>query len=289
MLTYVTNRAFFSISLLFLSLTLSACGGGGQGSSTETAGGNSSASLSSVGVNVDAYNDMDILRALYLNVRTPAGFHSETYPYSDVYYSTSHVKSAELLPIAHRAGVARYELSTDDFAEALDWSEQAAILMPMYKQLVDTRETDLYFEFTRVNLNYPQFVHLSRVFKSSAIDRSGVDLTQPGTYQGRITLQTLPADRVKMIMEYFWTFSFSNNTGNAVLKSYTTETDTDYIHKMEEAKLITGPLGQCDTVEIFETTYLVEKETGDIWKYQEMTREISSKYNEGEFEVCDNG
>lgn len=281
MFVCVFKNFLLVITLSFLALTLSACSGGSQDSADQV---NPTAKNT-----VALDNDNAIMRAVYLDIRTPEGLYSETYPDSDVFYSISQVKSDELLPIGQRAGVARYELSTDDFTEALAWSEQAANYQPGYKQLVDNRETDLYFEFIRVDLNYPQFVHLSRVFKNGAIDRSGVDLTQPDNYLGNIPTQTLSVDRVKLFIEYFWTFSFSNNTGNAVLQSYTTETDTSYIHIMEEAKLTTGASGQCDTVEVFEATYTVLKNTGDIWKYQEKTQEISSKRYGDEFEICTNG
>ena len=271
--TYTSNRFFDCIYLLFLVLTLSACNSGSENSATSSDVEYQNLPLSIV----ISDNDSAILQAVYFDIRTPEGFYTESYADSSVYYSISHVKNVELLPLANRSGVASYELSTDDFTEALEWSEQAANYQPAYKQLVDNRETNLYFEFTRVDLNNPQFVHLSRVFKKSALDRSGTDLNQLDIYQGKIAIQMLSAERVKMLMEYFWTFSFSNNTGNAVLKSNTIETDISYIHTMEEAKLTIRSADQCDTVEIFETTYTVQKDTGDIWREQEMIREISSK------------
>ena len=272
MFTYTSNRFFDSVYLVFLVLTLSACNSGGEASAT-----NSDVEQQNLPLGiVISDDDSAILQAVYFDIRTPEGFYTESYADSSVYYSISHVKNVELLPLANRSGVASYELSTDDFTEALEWSEQAANYQPVYKQLVDNRETDLYFEFTRVDLNNPQFVHLSRVFKKSALDRSATDLNQLDIYQGKIAIQMLSAERVKMLMEYFWTFSFSNNTGNAVLKSNTIETDISYIHTMEEAKLTIRSADQCDTVEIFETTYTVQKDTGDIWREQEMTREVSS-------------
>lgn len=285
MLAHSINRFFQNVSLLFLIVILSACNGASETSATDPA-----VEYSAIPLSIDFSNDDNvILQAVYFDIRTPVGFYSEYYADSDTYYSTSNIKNVELLPIANRIGVARYELSTDDFTEALDWSEQAANYMPAYKQLVDNSETDLYFEFLRVDLNNPLFVHRSRVFKKSALDRSGIDLNQPDNYQGQINTQTLSAERVKMLIEYFWTYSFSNNRGNAVLTSNTIETDVSYIHVMEEAKLTTGLVDQCDTVEIFESTYTVQKDTGDIWREQVTTREISSKRYGSNFEICNNG
>lgn len=270
------------ILLSLLVLTVSACNGGEQVSDS----GVEFSAVPSGSVYADA--DSAILQAVYFDVRTPAGFYTEAYADSDTYYSISNVKSDELLPAADRLGVVRHELSSNDFTEALAWSEQAASHWPVYKQLVDNSDTDLYFEFLRVDLNDPQFVHKSRVLKTSALDRSGIDLNQPDSYQGRIGAHMLSAESVKMILEYLWTFSFSNNTGNAVLSSNTVETETSYIHTMQEAKLTTRSAEQCDTVAVFETTYTVQKASGDIWKEQQAVREISSKRSGSSFEICSN-
>lgn len=286
MLTKILERLtdlLIAFTVIVMALILVACGGGGGQAPGTAAAEQNPIATGAVGIN----NDQNILKVVYFDNRTPDDFYTETYPDSDVYYSVSNVKNVEILPIADRPGIVRYELSAVDFTEALILSEQAAANMPVYKQLVDNRETDLFYEFTRVDLVNPQFVHLSRVFKVGALDRSGVDLDQTNGYQGKITLPILSADRVKMIMEYFWTFSFSNNTGNAVLESTTIEYDTNYIHTMVEAKLNIQPSGVCDTIEMFETTYIVQKGTGDVFRYQEMTGEISSKRYGNELVMCD--
>ncbi|MDT8452006.1 MAG: hypothetical protein RQ936_04575 [Gammaproteobacteria bacterium] len=262
---------------------MSACSGGGE---QVTDSGTEFTTIPTGSLYADA--DRAILQAVYFDIRIPAGFYTETYADSGTYYSISNVKNDELLPVADRLGIVRYELSSNDFTEALAWSEQAASHLPVYKQLVDNSDTDLYFEFLRVDLNNPQFVHKSRVLKTSALDRSGIDLNQPDSYQGKIGADMLTAKSVKMILEYLWTFSFSNNTGSAVLSSNTIETETSYIHTMEEAKLTTRSAEQCDTVAVFKTTYTVQKASGDIWKEQQVIKEISSKYSGSEFEICSN-
>lgn len=281
MITNTLNRVFTGFEILFLIVVLTACGGGGDDQSSNN--GVSIENKPSVGS-----DDSDILKAVYFDVRTPDGFYSEVYADSDVYYSISHVKNVEVLSVESSQDSERFELSSDDFFEALEWSEQAAQNFPVYKQMVDSRETDLYFEFERVDINNPQFVHLSRVLKKSVIDRSGVDLDESNSYQGNITATNLNSNQVKMIIEYFWMFSFSNNTGNAVIESTLIETDTSYINTMVEAKLITRSADQCDTVEVYETSYEVQKDTGDIWKNKEMIREISSKRQGDLVVACDN-
>ena len=96
----------------------------------------------------------------------------------------------------------------------------------------------LYFQFTRYDPESPQFINMHRVFKASALDRNGVDRSdEDAKYKGRITLTELTAENVKLIVEYLWLFTLSNNYRNAVLESYTTETESKFEHVMKQARL----------------------------------------------------
>lgn len=271
MFAFIYRKISALTVLLLVSITLSACNGS-QGSSEANEA-------------QQANSDQEIIEAVYLDQRTPAGFYQENLP-KDAFYSISNVKNVELLPITERAGENAYELSAADFYEALDWSERAATQKPVYMQLVENSETELYYQFKRVSLDNPDFIHLSRVFKKTALDRSGVDITQPGSYLGKILLQNQPADKIKMIIEYLWIFTYSNNYGTAILESYINETDSEFIHTMEEAKLISGQAGVCDTIEILTNTYVIQKDTGSILRYQDKIREIYSKREGNEFVLC---
>ncbi len=235
---------------------------------------------------VDVNSDIAIASALYLDRRTPDGFYQEDYP-DDLFTSLSHVKNTTILAPGDRAGLSVYELSSNDFVEAMSWDEQATAYQPLYSQLVDTIETDLYYQFTRVNPDLPEFIDISRVFKASAIDRSGVDRSdEEAEYQGKITLAVITAIDIKRVVEYLWTFSFSNNYSNAVLESYTTETENDFVHIMKQAKINFSHSEDCDTVEINEVRYAVAKDSGLIWRDKVLLRSFLAKRNGSLVEVC---
>lgn len=251
-----------SFLIMFSSaLLLSACGSSSTDSGQES-------------------SDTEIIERIYLDKRTPDNFFTNDEDFTgDSFYSVSHVKNIELLSPAEKTGLPQYELSTDDFAEALDWSEQAANNRPVYKQLVDNSDTTLYYQFTRVDLNNSEFIHLSRVYKASVIDRSGVDLSQSGSYQGKIVASTYSATLVKQIIEYLWTFSFSNNYGNAVLESSTIETSSSFTHTLLEAKMTSNGTSSCDIIEVFESYYFIDKATGEIWKTTQSLRTLQATFN----------
>lgn len=246
----------------------------------------SPSSVGSVEVTASELTDLDIATAIYTDQRTPSDFYTVDVPNSE-YYTVVNLKSTDLLAIADRAGEAVYELGTDDFTEALRWSETAANYRPVYKQLVNSSETDWYFQFSRVDMDNPQFVELHRVLKLSAIDRTSVDLNNLNSYRGTIGLTVLTETNAKMIDEYFWTFSFDNNYGNAILGSRVTEADHEYTHTMTQAHLAAGASGECDTIEITRATYSIEKSTGDIFMVETPVKTIYASQNSGAIQICE--
>lgn len=270
------NKQLLLFSLLISSAGLSSCGGGG--------GSNGSVPEAN---NANKSNDLTIAERIYKNKRIPAGFFTIEEPLAeDVFYSVSHVKNIEILAPAEKVGLPHYELSTNDFAQALIWSEQAASNKPVYKQLVDNTDTELYFQFERVDLNNTNFIHLSRVFKSDVIDRSGVDLTKANNYQGKISSASLDSILVKQIIEYLWTFSFSNNYGNTVIESNSSETGVAFNHILLEAKMTSGGNDACDTIEIFESQYSVDKTTGEMSKTIQTIRTYLASFNGSTSSLC---
>jgi len=255
-----------------ITLILSACSASSGGADSVSAGKNNSVNT----------GDMKIAGAVYFDQRTPDGFYKEP-SQGDAYYVTSHVKNTDLLPPANRTGVDVYELTSDDFIEAMDWSEQAAVFQTSYKELVDNNETSLYHEFTRVDPGSPDFIYQHRVLKASVLDRNGVN----EDYKGRITLTNMTSVDVKLIIEYLWTFTMNNNYGNAVLESYTTETDNEFVHVLQQAKLKMSFSESCDTIDVFETRYTVPKASGFIWKDEEVKRSISVKRTGDVLQLCE--
>jgi len=259
-------RMVWGISVLFV---LSAC----------SSGSGDSQSLDKNGSFQE--ENIKIAQAIYFNKRTPEGFYQEP-SQGDDYYVTSHIKNIDLLPLANRNGQAVFELTSDDSTEALNWSEQATVLQTVYKQLVDVSETVLYRQFTRMDAASPEFVYLQRVLKANVLDRNGVT----DDYKGRITLPAVNADDVKLIIEYLWTFTLSNNYGTAVLLSVISETDTAFSHVMQQAKLTASLNVSCDTIELYDVTYTVSKASGFINKKEVLNRVILAKRTGDNVEIC---
>ena len=250
-------------------LLLSACGSSADNSSAD-----------------EAVN-MKIAKALYFDLKTPAGFYKESFQ-DDVFYSISHIKNTSLIPVIDRDESSSYELPSDDFVEALTWSDTAAEYQLSHEQLIDNTETWLYHQFTRFNPDYPQFINMHRVFKTSVLVRNGVVRSEEDSaYRGRITMLDLTAEKVRQIVEYLWTFTLSNNYSNAVISSYTTETENSFVHIMEQAKLDFSYSESCDLIKLYEIRYTVPKDSGFIWKEKTLMREFSAKRTGDYLEICE--
>jgi hypothetical protein len=233
-----------------------------------------------------ANNDLLTAKALYFDKRTPDDFYHEESS-SELFASISHVKNIGILPLDNRSGLSVYELSSDDFVEAMTWDEQATVYQPLYSQLVANSETDLYYQFTRVNPDLPEFVDISRVFKAGTLNRAGVDRSdEDGEYQGKIMLTDMTAADVKQVVEYLWMFSFSNNYSNAVLESYTNETVDEFIHTLKQAKINFSYDGSCDEIELYEIRYSIAKESGLIWRDKVLMNTFSAKRDGISVEIC---
>ena len=231
-------------------------------------------------------NSLLIAKALYFDKRTPDDFYHEESS-DNLFTSISHVKNIGILPMDNRTGLSVYELSSNDFVEAMAWDEQATIYQPLYSQLVDNTETELYYQFTRVNPDLPEFVDISRVFKAATLDRSGVDRNDDeGEYQGKIMLTDISSTNVKQVVEYLWMFSFSNNYSNAVLESYTTETADEFIHIMKQAEINFSYNDNCDAIELYEVRYSVAKESGLIWRDKILMDTFSAKRSGVSVDIC---
>jgi len=231
-------------------------------------------------------NDLLVAKALYFDKRTPDGFYHEESS-NELFASISHVKNTGILPLDNRSGLSVYELSSNDFVEAMVWDELATVYQPLYAQLVDNSETDLYYQFTRINPDLPEFIDISRVFKASVLNRAGVDRSdEDGEYQGKIMLTDITVAKVKQVVEYLWMFSFSNNYSNAVLESYTNETADDFIHTLKQAQINFSYDGSCDEIELYEIRYSVAKESGLIWRDKILMSTFSAKRSGASVELC---
>ncbi len=250
-----------------LLLLLSACGGGssGAGSSAETP---PSPALV-VGVTL---SNQQIAAALYAdNARTPADFYAEPLPQSQQYIATSHLKNVDL----GDAGTP-HELCTDDWNQALAWSEAGAQRSSQYRALVANDANERYFQFDRVSSSQPELYQRGRIFRCAYLDRSGVDLQQPQGQAGQLNLRPITAANLKLLGEYLWHFSNYNNFGHAVLRSTTETLNGSLRHSLIIANLQQGgSAGSCDQINVESWIHSIDSGSGA------MTRGVSTLWSFG--------
>ena len=236
-----------------------------------------------------ADQDIALLKAVYSDQRTPAGFLQVSVPDAG-FFTLSHVKNTDILALADRNQQPVYELSSNDFVEAMDWSETAATYQETYRQLVDVSETDFYFQFTRIDPANPSVPHFSRVFKRDFLNRDGVDRAEEDSllpvYLGAIAIPFINIERVAQVVEYLWRFSASNNYGTAVVSTSIEETARTIVYRMQEGRMQMSYTGQCDVVDVYNVSYTVSKDSGAITRTQSLSHQLSSERKGGIISLC---
>lgn len=204
--------------------------------------------------------DRDIAAQLYAGTpRTPAGFVTDPFPPSYAQVTTYHLKTDDLAAPAAMV----YELCTDDWNEALAWSEEAATRAPVYLDLVSNETTTRYFEFDRVPSGMPDRYVRMRVYRCAYLDRVGVDLTTPGSFAGTFNQRPIDAAALQGLAEYLWLFTFYNNAGHAVIASDAAA--GGLAHALTLASLETGVAAPgCDRVTVREWRHSVDAISGAL-------------------------
>jgi len=207
-------------------------------------------------------SNIEIAAALYQDSsRTPAGFYADPPPPGESSVATYHVKNSDV-----SAGVtADFELCTDDFNQALTWSEDAAGTGAGYASLVGNSTTTHYFEFDRLSPGTPQTYIRQRVYLCSYLDRSdtvvGVD---PGP-AGILNQRPISAGELGQLSEYLWRFTSWNNYGNAVLVSEPDPVAGGMTHTLVVASLVANGAGAgCDRVDVVAWQHAVDATTGAL-------------------------
>jgi len=248
------------ILLLTGSALLSACGGGG-GSESESA---SQPSQSPSPARAVAQTDAQIASLVYADERTPDGFYEDTTVPVTGYVATSHLKNLDI--VATATGSAAHELCTDDWNQAMEWSEAVAAAAPTYADLVATDSNARFFEFGRVPRGQVGAYLRARVYKCEYLDRAAVNLQALEGAAGRFNRRPFSAADLRELSEYLWLFSTFNNFGNAVLKSSGSgSTGTAMSHTLHIAALARAPgTGGCDRIDVIEWTHSAHSQTGEL-------------------------
>jgi len=240
------------------AVVLSACGGGGGDSSAPTP----SASAPPRPV---IQSDLQIAQSVYgLGPRTPVGFYSDPAPSGHDYVSTMHLKNADV-DAAAVTPQPLYELCTDDWNQALAWSELGAQNAPQYSDLVETNDDPRYFEFGRVRQGDPTFYVRARVFKCTYLDRAAANLRALAGPAGTLNRRPLTAAELRDLSEYLWQFTTYNNVGYAVLGSGGSATATALSHTLHLGVLArSGISSSCDRVDVVAWRHTMDTTTGTL-------------------------
>jgi hypothetical protein len=267
--------------MLATSVVLAGCGGGGGGDASEPTPPAASASSRPVDE-----NDQQIAQILYAGTpRTPADFHVDPTPSGQAHVSTAHLKNGDVAAI--NSGQPLYEVCTNDWNEALGWSEMAAQNAPDYADLTETNEDARYFEFGRVRQGDPDFFVRARVFKCAYLDRSVVDLRSLEGPAGRLNQRPFTAADLRLLSEYLWQFTAYNNFGHAVLKSASGSTSSGLSHTLYIANLVrNGISADCDRIDVVSWTHTADPASGELQLQVRTLWSFGAKESAGVAEIC---
>jgi hypothetical protein len=237
-----------------MTLLLAGCGGGGG--SEPTAG---------APAPLQAGNDKAVAMHVYAGTpRTPPGFYSEAPPDAATGpVATVHLKNADITPAVNGP---RYELCTDDSAQAIQWSELRPSFGGGYADMVDVRGDERLFEIVRVPRTDSSARLLHRVFRCSYLDRSTTDLDAPSGPAGTVNRRPLDAASLRSLSEYLWRFTSFNNADHVVLASTTTGSAASRLaHTIEMARLTRAAhSSECDRIDILRWTHSLDPSTGAL-------------------------
>ena len=247
------------------ALALIACGGGGDAPTAAPPG-------AAYGI---ALGNLDIATALYLdNQRTPPGFLADPAPAGAGVVATHHLHSADLA----MATASSFEVCTDDWNQALTWSEQTATQSSGYASLVGTNDTSHYFEFDRVPPGVPTQLLRQRVYLCSYLDRSDSSADVTSGPAGVLNAQPRSAAGMRDLSEYLWRFTGWNNYGSAVLASVAESGAAGIGHTLVIATLSRdGVSSGCDRIDVLGWRHDLDSASGALQRHLSLLWSFSAR------------
>lgn len=243
--------------VLAAASVLAACGGGG-GASDAPASNVQTAKAASRPVE---QTDLEIAAAIYSGMRTPQGFQVDAAPSEHAFVATLHLKNTDIDSTLD-ATAPQFELCTDEWSQALEWSETSAQRAPQYSNLVATNDEARYFEFGRTQPSDPPVYVRARVFKCAYLDRSSANLRAGAGPAGHLNVRPIDADELERLAEYLWQFTGYNNFGHTVLKSAATN-GAPLEHTLYIASLVRDGLSSgCDRIDVIAWRHRVDPTSG---------------------------
>ncbi len=231
-------------------------------------------------------SDLQIAELLYTDsARTPADFYAEPAPVSS-YTTTYHIKNSDVTAVAEPQDPI-FELCTNDWNQALAWSETVALAEPVYSDLSATDTNEHFYEFVRTPRTSSLGPQQMRVYRCDFLDRLGVDLHHATTAAGHVNKRPIAATDLKWIAEYLWRFSSYNNVDDLVLKSAAVAGVSDQTHELTLAQLERGGgVSGCDRVRVFAWRYRAAPDTGLLVSTQTDLWTFDARSDSGNTQLC---
>jgi hypothetical protein len=216
--------------------------------------------------------DDNVLKAVYSSYKVPYEFHTEDFTGGSPYYeNTVSIHSSTVL------WPRWIELSTNDRNQAFAWSESSCAFSTPYLTFQAERETEKYFEFRRIWPDHPSFIILSRVHKTSYLDRSMFDRMNPGDTLGSFRETLVDSIEVKELIEYLWYIENYNLGGAKVLCSYVINQNDYFEYIMFHTGVSYGDYGLYDSINIMRSNFKIAKASGIITHKSQMIRWIKGQ------------
>ena len=269
-------RLWHTLNALLAALLLAAAGCGGSS-------GTGSVSPAAAAIYGVALSNMEIAAALYHDsARTPAGFYADPAPPGAGAVATFHIRSDDVA-----AATSSYELCSNDWNQALQWSETAATFAGSYANLVGNSSTPRYFEFDRIRPGTPQVFVRQRVFQCSYLDRSAAAAgIEPGP-AGTLNQRPIVAGDLRQLSEYLWRFTVWNNYGSAVLSSAPDPLEPATTHTLVIATLIADGAGAgCDRVDVEAWRHHLALDSGALARSLERLWSFGARQGVAGAEAC---
>jgi internalin A len=225
--------------------------------------------------NQTEFTNQEILEAVYSDYKYPRDFYQEDLEGGSLYYENT-ISVKPIFEREHRW----IELCTDDRNQALEWSEASSKNSAYYRDLIDERETEKYFEFERVYSENPFDIILSRVHKSSYLDRSSYDRFEKGSVLGIFNQRPITPENAKELTEYLWFVENYNIVGSKVLSSFTEDQGNSIKHTIYETHVVYGDWGMSDQITLIKSEYVVDKNSGQFTLSQKHIRTVTGRYHE---------
>ena len=218
------------------------------------------------------FTDKELLDAAYSGYKYPEGFYQEDLHGGSLYYENT----VSIKPVGEREHI-WIELCTNNKSQALEWSESSSKNSAYYRDLVDEKETEKYFEFRRVYSKNPSDVILSRVHKCDYLNRSKYDKSKRPSILGTFNQRPVTIEKVKELIEYLWFIENYNWGGQKVLRSFTENQGNSVKHTLYKICIVYGDWGVCDVISLFKSEYIVDKNSGEITVSHEIIKTVTGK------------